>query len=177
MPRVITPGTSGPDAPPPGSPVAPAVQSAPCPRVSTTSCALATIAYGVAVLLPNGNGLIAVFVCAIVLSIIISALTTLAIGGWLWDAMREWRRTAGLDHGDDPRRPAVAVPRHRDAGKPPGRQLEPVEIDAFRHLGHGASGLPRGQQDHASHHAVLGRLRQQRRQAGRRVRCRYRGAE
>ena len=73
----------------------------------------------------------------------------------------------------DPQRPAVAVACHRDAAKASGRQLQTVEIKAFRDFGHGARGFAGGEQNEPA----FGRWRQQRRQAGRGV-CRgYRSAK
>src|ERR1035438_6827626 len=80
---------------------------------------------------------------------------------------------AGFDHGYDLQRPSVAVTRHRVAVEVSGRQLQSVEIKAFRDFGHGAGGLAGSKQ----YELALGRRGQQRRQAGRGVSRGYRGAK
>ena len=78
----------------------------------------------------------------------------------------------GLDHGDTLERPAVAVARHRHADKPFTRQLKTAEIYFFGDFRHRTGGFSGGEHDEAA----AWRLRQQRRQARRRMRRCYRSA-
>ena len=64
-------------------------------------------------------------------------------------------RMAGLDHRDDLGRPAIALPRHGDAGEPARRQRR--RISRFRHLGHGARGLAGRQHDQPARRGGGGR--------------------
>ena len=60
---------------------------------------------------------------------------------------------AGLDDLDDPRRAAIAAPRHRDAGEA-RRRKSAVEVMGFRDLGHGAGGLSGSEDDRAGRSAA-----------------------
>ena len=84
--------------------------------------------------------------------------------------IRHWM--AGLDHGDDAGRPAIAMPRYRDAANAFGWQTHRIEIIILRGLGHRAGGFA-GRQNN---HMAARRRRQQARQERRRMRGFYRNA-